>query len=85
MESMSESDVNEAAVHLRIAVIKIYSIEEASKRLGLSKSTIRRRIGDGTMPHHRVGKLIRFTEEDLNQYIQSTAVPAMAALAGAAE
>lgn len=53
---------------------QLYTLAETSERLGLSVTTIRRRIGDGTMPHHRVGKFIRFSADDLQAYVESTAV-----------
>lgn len=43
------------------------SIQEAAIRAGVSVLTIRRRIADGTIPAHRLGKrLIRISADDLD-------------------
>lgn len=42
-----------------VEVIGAYSIPEAAKRLGVSRQTMWRRVGDGTIPSYRVGRLVR--------------------------
>lgn len=53
--------------------------EQASERLGmgLRPSTLITYARQGRMPHHKVGRAIRFTVEDLTEYVESTAVPAV--------
>lgn len=42
------------------------SPQEAATRAGVSVATIRRRISDGTIPAHRLGRLIKIRIEDLD-------------------
>jgi excisionase family DNA binding protein len=44
---------------------------EAARRLGVSIRTIHNRIKAGTIPHVRLGKLIKFIPADLERFIQA--------------
>jgi excisionase family DNA binding protein len=44
---------------------RFLSIAEVAKRLGVSVKTVRRKIGSGELPAHRVGKLLRIGERSL--------------------
>ena len=48
---------------------KLYSVPEIAKRFGVSPKTITRRIDEGTLRHHRIGKQIRISEEDALNYL----------------
>jgi excisionase family DNA binding protein len=54
----------------------LYDVQQAAKELGISPITIRRKIRLGEIPHRRMGGLIRFTPQDLQDYIDRSAVPA---------
>lgn len=49
---------------------------EAAERLGsdMKESTLRRKAQAKEYPHHKVGRLLRFTEGDLERIEQLTAV-----------
>lgn len=38
---------------------QLVTIQEAAKRLGISVSSVRRRLGDGSLPCRRVGRAVR--------------------------
>lgn len=57
----------------------IYSIPEAAEILHLKEVTIRRRIYAGEIPFHRFGRRIFFTQKDIDDYIESCAIPARTA------
>jgi excisionase family DNA binding protein len=44
-----------------------YTPEQAAEELAVSVRTIKRRIGDGTLPAYRIGKLLRIKASDLAQ------------------
>lgn len=52
--------------------------EQASEKLqmGLRPSTLITYARQGLMPHHKVGRSIRFTDDDLVAFVAATAVPA---------
>lgn len=50
-------------------------IQDLSKELHLSCITLRREILRGKLPHHRAGKIILFTQEDVDTYLSRIAVP----------
>lgn len=56
--------------------IKLYSIEEASDLLGLKLSRIRSAIFNKEISYRKIGRLIRFTEEDLTEFINKNIVGA---------
>lgn len=50
---------------------------EAAERLGIQESTLRRYVQKRKMPHTRIGKrVLRFTEQNLQDYLDMQAVPA---------
>ena len=49
---------------------KYYSTEEVSRMLGLHVNTIRRHVKEGRLKAYRFGRQWRFTEEDLQEYMQ---------------
>jgi excisionase family DNA binding protein len=44
-----------------------YTYEQAADKLGISESSLRKKVADGLIPCHRLtaGRLVRFTDEDL--------------------
>jgi excisionase family DNA binding protein len=54
----------------------LYDVSQAAKELGISPISIRRKTRLGEISHRRLGGLIRYTPEDLQDYIDRSAVPA---------
>ena len=49
----------------------LLDLPTAAKILGLSVCTLRRAVRAGKVPHRRLGGMIRFTEEDIAEYVES--------------
>ena len=54
--------------------IKIYTTEEAAEILKCSKDYIRDRVEDGSLGHYRLGKRLRFTMDQLREFLDSRKV-----------
>jgi excisionase family DNA binding protein len=50
----------------------LMSISQVAATLNVSTKTVRRMIGEQELHHHRVGRVIRVSPEDLRAYINST-------------
>lgn len=50
------------------------SVEDAATRLHISPYQVQQAYKSGTLPHRRVGRLVRFTEADLEQFQANTKV-----------
>ncbi|MEU0151574.1 helix-turn-helix domain-containing protein [Micromonospora fulviviridis] len=53
-----------------------YTYAEAAEKLRIAETTLRRWVSKGRVPCHRLGRLVRFTEDDLAAAYQ--ACPALA-------
>jgi excisionase family DNA binding protein len=62
----------------------LYNVSQAGKELRLSAITVRRMIRAGEIPHHRLGGKIFLTEQDMQDCIDRSAVPAKKPAKGAA-
>jgi excisionase family DNA binding protein len=51
------------------AVPQMHDVDAVARRLGVSSKTIRRVIGRGELAVHRIGRLLRVSEADLQSYI----------------
>ena len=49
---------------------KLYDIRDVAKILGVKPSTIYTWIKQGKIPHIRIGRLIRFTLEQIDGFLQ---------------
>jgi excisionase family DNA binding protein len=47
----------------------LLTVGEVAECLVLSTKTVYRRINDGTLPHHRVGRAVRIALEDLRSHM----------------
>jgi excisionase family DNA binding protein len=47
-----------------------YTFQEAAERLGIAESTLRRWVAQRRVPHHRLGRLVRFTEADIEAILR---------------
>jgi excisionase family DNA binding protein len=64
---------NEAQVQT-IAISKIFlTVEEAAERLGVTVGWIYERTRRRAIPHRKLGKFVRFTEEDLRAIVEAAA------------
>ena len=50
-----------------------YTVEEAAARLGMKTSWLYERTRRKAIPHRRLGKYVRFTEEDLQSISDAAA------------
>ncbi len=57
-------------------VSRLLDLGEAARQLGISPMTVRRRVREGVMPHHRIGARILFSAADIQAYLDACAVPA---------
>jgi excisionase family DNA binding protein len=49
----------------------LLDVETVAERLGVATRTVRRAIDRNELPFHRVGRLIRISEDDLVSFIAS--------------
>jgi excisionase family DNA binding protein len=50
------------------------TVDEAAERLGVKRSWIYERTRRNTIPHRKLGKFVRFTEQDLLAIADATAI-----------
>ena len=55
---------------------KWLSTPQTAAELGVTPATVYRLINNGDLAAHRIGRVIRIREEDLDAYLQRTRVPA---------
>ncbi len=48
----------------------MYSIKEVAEKLGLNKATIYLKIARGELEHYVIGKTIRISEEQLQEFLE---------------
>ncbi|HOI22528.1 MAG TPA: helix-turn-helix domain-containing protein [Spirochaetales bacterium] len=56
--------------------LKPTTVSEFAEFFSIAPITVYRLIGSGSLPHHRIGKKIIFTTEDVEQFLASCAVGA---------
>ena len=50
------------------------TVDEAAERLGVKRSWIYERTRRNTIPHRRLGKFVRFTEQDIRAIADAAAI-----------
>ncbi len=55
----------------------VFGRKEAARRLGVSVVTIDRELAKKRIPHFRVGRSVRFTQELLEKYIEQNTCEAV--------
>ena len=50
--------------------MKIYTLDEVSKMLKISVSTLRKHLGNGQLKASKLGRRIRITEDQLKEYLK---------------
>ena len=48
------------------------TIEQLADRLGVTERFVRRLIAERRVPHRKLGKLIRFSEDDISEWLETT-------------
>jgi excisionase family DNA binding protein len=48
---------------------RLHDVAGVASRLGVSEKTVRRMIDRAELPAHRIGRLLRVSEEDLADYL----------------
>lgn len=56
------------------ALVTVLTVEDMAARLGHSADWWQRRAAAKTVPHHRDGRRVWFTEDDITAYLAQTAV-----------
>jgi len=51
---------------------RLLTVEEVAKRLSVALRTVRRLIDRGELPAHRIGRMVRISEDDLERYIRGS-------------
>jgi excisionase family DNA binding protein len=54
--------------------VAVLTVEDMSARLGHSADWWQRRAAAKTVPHHRDGRRIWFTDDDVTAYLEQTAI-----------
>ena len=60
----------------------LYTREEAAKRLRVSKDMLYKMRKAGKLSCHKIGDLVYFTQGDLDEFVESCRVPAVAESGG---
>jgi excisionase family DNA binding protein len=50
------------------------TVDEAAERLGVKRSWIYERTRRNTIPHRKLGKFVRFTEQDIRAIAEAAAI-----------
>jgi excisionase family DNA binding protein len=50
--------------------VQLYEFPEAAQKLGIKESTLRRWVAHRKIRHHKVGRLVKFTDEDLDSAVR---------------
>lgn len=58
------------------ALPELLDIDQLARRLGTSHRHIRRLIAEQRIPYLKVGRLVRFDPEEINEWLDSTRKPA---------
>ncbi|MDR0587283.1 MAG: helix-turn-helix domain-containing protein [Treponema sp.] len=54
----------------------LFTKKQAAERLGCSTVTIDKLRRLGKLPCHKIGALVKFTQEDIDEFVERSAVPA---------
>lgn len=68
-----------ADAHGCVGELRVYNYEEAAEILGVGHEWLRAQVGKQAVPHARLGKYVRFTEDHLQEILDAATVPVAAA------
>jgi excisionase family DNA binding protein len=57
--------------------VTLLPLESVAKRLSVKMSKVRTMIFKGEIPYYKIGRLVRISEEYLNEFILKGTVPAI--------
>jgi excisionase family DNA binding protein len=52
------------------------TVEQVATQLGMSQRFVQKRTAAGEWPHHRFGRVLRFSAEDFEEIVEITSRPA---------
>lgn len=52
---------------------RFLTADQVADQLGITRHMVQAERERGTLPHHKVGRLIRFTQGDVDTYVERTA------------
>lgn len=74
---MLSAELQEAVIGIPAASVTMgnvfLTVGEAAQRLGVTRSWIYERTRRNTIPHRKLGKFVRFTEQDLHAIADAVA------------
>ncbi len=53
------------------------TVREAAIFLGIKEKTIYHLVNQGSIPHYRIGKMVRFSEDELENWMKSKKAPSV--------
>jgi excisionase family DNA binding protein len=75
MESVESQQTASSASTIGVNIGRVFlTVEEAAERLGVKRSWIYERTRRNTIPHRKLGKFVRFTEQDLHAIAEAAAI-----------
>lgn len=57
-------------MHEKNLTKKLLNYREAAEFLGIAHITLRRWVSEGRISHHKFGKAVRFSEEQLQSFLE---------------
>jgi len=64
--------VTDKTVITEPGVPQMHDVDAVARRLNVSPKTVRRLIDRGGLPVHRIGKLLRISDEDLAELVRNS-------------
>ncbi|HEU4329417.1 MAG TPA: helix-turn-helix domain-containing protein [Roseiflexaceae bacterium] len=64
-------NIDQKSLETRQMTDPILDVEDVAKRLKISVSTVRRLVREGELSAYRIGKQLRFSENQIQEYLKS--------------
>jgi excisionase family DNA binding protein len=75
METAESSEMASTASAPGVNMGRVFlTVDEAAERLGVKRSWIYERTRRNTIPHRKLGKFVRFTEQDIRAIADAAAI-----------
>ena len=49
----------------------LMNVEQAAEYLGMASQTVYRRVSEKTLPFYKIGRLVRFRQSELDQWLRT--------------